>query len=78
MVARILHVKIISKYLCKVLASNCFFFIKGMIPDSTEYMDTHEITLPKHIKLQYRSPSSFTAIISSNFKESKNEIHTLF
>lgn len=67
MVARILHVKIISKYLYKVLASNCFFFIKSMIPDSTEYMDTHEITLPKHIKLQYRSPSSFTAIISSNF-----------
>lgn len=78
MVARILHVKIISKYLCKVLASNCFFFIKGMIPDSTEYMDTHEITLPKHIKLHYISPSSFTAIISSNFKESKNEIHTFF
>lgn len=78
MVARILHVKIISKYLCKVLASNWFFFIKGMIPDSTEYMDTHEITLPKHIKLQYRSPSSFTAIISSNFNESKNEIHTFF
>lgn len=77
MVARILHVKIISKYLCKVLASNCFFY-KIMKPDSTEYMDTHEITLPKHIKLQYRSPSSFTAIISSNFKESKNEIHTFF
>lgn len=49
-----------------------------MKPDSTEYMDTHEITLSKHIKLQYRSPSSFTAIISSNFKESKNEIHNFF
>lgn len=49
-----------------------------MKPDSTEYMDTHEITLTKHIKLQYRSPSSFPAIISSSSKESKNEIHYFF
>lgn len=49
-----------------------------MKPDSTEYMDTHEITLTKNKKLQYRSPSAFTAIISSNFKESKNEIHYFF
>lgn len=51
MVVRILYVKIILKYLCKVLVFNCFFFIKSMKLDLIEYMDIYEIILLKYIKL---------------------------